>query len=135
LEHFIRHYNQKFRKGIQGLTKEADELLMNYDWPGNVRELKNAIERVMILAESNRVAAKHLPIRISEGGIMPIPVSEGSNNGGIQLPPGGASLYDVECDLIKQALQQARGNKTNAARLLRITRDTLRYKVKKYNLE
>ena len=135
LDHFIRHYNQKFRKGIQGLTKEADELLMNYDWPGNVRELKNAIERVMILAESNRVAAKHLPIRISEGGIMPIPMGEGGNNGGIQLPPGGTSLYDVERDLIKQALHQARGNKTTAARLLRITRDTLRYKVKKYNLE
>jgi two-component system response regulator AtoC len=135
LDHFIRHYNQKFRKGIQGLTKEADELLMNYDWPGNVRELKNAIERVMILAESNRVAVKHLPIRISEGGIMPVPIGEGSNNGGIQLPPGGTSLYDVERDLIKQALHQARGNKTTAARLLRITRDTLRYKVKKYNLE
>jgi len=109
--------------------------LLNYDWPGNVRELKNAIERVMILAESNRVAAKHLPIRISEGGVMPVPIGEGSGNGGIQLPPGGTSLYDVERELIKQALQQARGNKTNAARLLRITRDTLRYKVRKYRLE
>ncbi len=134
LRHFIRHYNQKFRKNIQGLTKEADELLMNYDWPGNVRELKNAIERIMILADGNRVAAKYLPIRISEGGMMPVPAGEGRANGEILLPAGGISLYDVEKELIRQALDQARGNKTTAARLLRITRDTLRYKVKKYRL-
>jgi DNA-binding NtrC family response regulator len=135
LDHFIQHYNRKFRKNIHGLTKEADELLMNYDWPGNIRELKNAIERVMILADSNRVAAKHLPIRISEGGVMPVPMGEERNDGEIQLPVGGISLYGVEKDLIRQALDQARGNKTTAARLLRITRDTLRYKVKKYKLE
>ena len=135
LDHFIRHYNQKFHKNIQSLTKEAEELLMNYDWPGNVRELRNAIERVMILAEGNRVAAKHLPIRISEGGILPVPMSEGSENGGIRLPAGGTSLYEVERELIRQALEQSRGNKTMAAKLLRITRDTLRYKVKKYHLK
>jgi len=135
LEHFILHYNEKFRKNIQGLTKEADELLVNYDWPGNIRELKNAIERVMILADGTRISARHLPIRISEGGIMPVPVAEGSSNGEIRLPAGGMSLYNVEKELIRQALDQARGNKTIAARLLRITRDTLRYKVKKYKLE
>ncbi len=135
LQHFIEHYNQKFRKNIQGVTKEADELLMNYDWPGNIRELKNAIERVMILAEGNKVAAKHLPIRISEGGAMPVPMADGENDGAIHLPPGGTALYDVERELIRQALEQSRGNKTSAAKLLRITRDTLRYKVKKYKLE
>ncbi len=135
LNHFIRHYNEKFNKNIQGLTREAEELLMNYDWPGNIRELRNAIERVMILAEGNRVAAKYLPIRISEGGILPVPISEGSDNGGIQLPHGGIPLYEVECELLRQALERARGNKTTAAKLLHITRDTLRYKVKKYRLE
>ena len=134
LGHFIQHYNEKFRKNIQGLTKEAEELLLNYDWPGNIRELKNAIERVMILAEGNRVAVKYLPIRISEGGVLPVPLSETGADGAITLPPGGTSLYDVECELIRQALAQARGNKTMAAKLLRITRDTLRYKVKKYKL-
>jgi len=135
LDHFITYYNQKFRKNISGVTKEAEELLQNYDWPGNIRELKNAIERVMILADGNRVAAKHLPIRISEGGIMPVPIADGGNDGGVSLPPGGTSLYDVERELIRQALEQSRGNKTTAAKLLRITRDTLRYKVKKYKLE
>jgi two-component system, NtrC family, response regulator AtoC len=135
LDHFIGHYNQKFRKSIQGLTKEAEELLQNYDWPGNIRELKNAIERVMILADGNRVTAKYLPIRISEGGALPVPMHEGEGNGQIQLPSGGTSLYDVERELIRQALEHSRGNKTTAAKLLRITRDTLRYKVKKYELE
>ncbi len=135
LEHFIQHYNEKFRKNIHGLTREADELLMDYDWPGNIRELKNAIERVMILADGNRISAKYLPIRISEGGVMPIPMAEGSSDGEIQLPAGGMSLYNLEKELIRQALEQARGNKTTAARLLHITRDTLRYKVKKYDLE
>jgi two-component system, NtrC family, response regulator AtoC len=135
LDHFIQHYNQKFRKNIQGLTKEAEELLMNYDWPGNVRELKNAIERVMILADGNRVAAKYLPIRISEGGTLPVPRLDEEDNRGIQLPAGGISLYDVERELIRQAVLRSRGNKTIAAKLLRITRDTLRYKVKKYKMK
>jgi two-component system, NtrC family, response regulator AtoC len=135
LNHFLQHYNRKFRKNIQGLTKEAEDLLMNYDWPGNIRELKNAIERVMILAEGNRVAAKYLPIRISEGGMLPMPAIEGTPNGSFQLPQGGISLFNVERELVRQALEQARGNKTTASRLLHITRDTLRYKVKKHKLE
>jgi len=135
LNHFIRYYNEKFHKNIQGLTKEAEELLMNYDWPGNIRELRNAIERVMILAEGNRVAAKYLPIRISEGGVLPVPMSDDTDDGRIRLPQGGISLYEVERELIRQALEQSRGNKTTAAKLLHVTRDTLRYKVKKYRLE
>jgi DNA-binding NtrC family response regulator len=135
LEHFIAHYNKKFRKTIQGFTREAEELLIHYDWPGNVRELRNAIERVMILAEGNRISGKHLSIRISEGGKMASPEGDGEAGGEIPLPPGGMSLYSVEKNLIRKALDQAHGNKSIAARLLRITRDTLRYKVKKYKLE
>jgi len=134
LGHFIAHYNRKFRKSIQGPTREAEELLMRYDWPGNIRELKNAIERVMILADGNRITGKNLPIRISERGRMPAPADDGNESGICSLPTGGISLYSVERDLIRQALEQSRGNKSTAARLLQITRDTLRYKVKKYNL-
>jgi len=134
LAHFIEHYNRKFRKNILGPTREAEELLLRYDWPGNIRELKNAIERVMILADGNRIAAKNLPIRISEGGRTPGGADDGNESGIFTLPAGGVSLYGVERDLIRQALEQSRGNKTGAARLLQITRDTLRYKIKKYNL-
>jgi DNA-binding protein Fis len=62
-------------------------------------------------------------------------MSDFAADGIIALPSGGISLYDVERELIRQALEQARGNKTMASKLLRITRDTLRYKVKKYRLE
>jgi DNA-binding NtrC family response regulator len=134
LDYFIRHYNQKFRKSIESLSHEAEVLLLNYSWPGNVRELKNAIERVMILAEDSRVSAKFLPIRISERGPLSM-LEEGAEDGLVRLPSQGISLYEVERDLIRQALEQGRGNKTTAARLLRITRDTLRYKAKKYKLE
>ncbi len=135
LEHFICHYNQKFRKSIKGLSKDAMELLMNYSWPGNIRELKNAIERVMILADDSTVSSKYLPIRISEGGPLAVPQLAGEGEWHVQLPPKGTSLYDIERDLIRLALEHSRGNKSNAAKLLRISRDTLRYKVKKYKLE
>jgi len=135
LNHFIEHYNQKFRKNVQGVTKEAEDLLMHYSWPGNVRELKNAVERVMILSDGPRITPKFLPIRISEGGTLTAAFQAGDGGTNVQLPAAGASLYDVEKELIRQALEQSRGNKTNAAKLLHITRDTLRYKVKKYRLE
>ena len=109
-------------------------MLVNYDWPGNIRELRNAIERIMILAEENRVAAKYLPIRISEGGAAALPAARREGNGLFTLPPGGASLHEIEGEILRQALEQARGNKTKAAKLLRISRDTLRYKVKKHKL-
>ena len=135
LNHFIAHYNVKFRKNIQGTARDAEELLMHYDWPGNVRELRNAIERVMILAEGNRITGKHLPIRISEGGKTVAPTGAQIHGGAIQIPPEGMSLFDVEKELIRQALDLAKGKKAAAARMLQITRDTLRYKIKKYNLE
>ena len=100
-----------------------------------IRIQPDVINKDRILADANRIGVKHLPIRISEGGVLPVPESEGSGTGEIRFPPGGMSLYHVEKELIRKALEQAKSNKTTAARLLRITRDTLRYKVKKYGLE
>ncbi len=135
LKHFIDYYNQKFHKDIQGATKEAEKLLMEYNWPGNIRELKNAIERAMILAEGDCIAAYILPMHISEGAMLSLPHGGESVSAPTELPAGGVPLYDVEKELIRQALQQANGNKTTAARLLHITRDALRYEVKKYSLD
>jgi transcriptional regulator with PAS, ATPase and Fis domain len=135
LKHFIDYYNKRFHKDIQGVTKEAEKLLMEYNWPGNIRELKNAIERAMILAEGDCIAASILPMHISEGATLPLPQGGEAANTATELPSGGVPLYDVEKELIRQALVRANGNKTTAARLLYITRDALRYKVRKYNLE
>ena len=134
IEHFIQRYNTQFRKKVKGVTPEGLKLLTNYSWPGNIRELKNAIERAMILVDRETIDVDQLPIRI--GGPAAVgPMGRASENHQLRLPPEGAALDDIEKELIQQALHYANGNKTQASKLLKISRDTLRYKVRKHNLE
>ena len=128
---FIEHYNQKFKRLIEGIAPEAESLLLAHDWPGNVRELRNAIERAMILEESAYISAASLPIAIRSSETAPAP---GSTGEATAASGDGMSLLDHEKRLLVQALEKSGGNQTQAARLLRITRDTLRYKMKKFNL-
>ncbi len=130
VDFFIDHYNRKFKRHIEGVTAEAEELLLGHDWPGNVRELRNAIERAMILEDSSLITPASLPISISRSEVRQglSPESE------VHIPDTGMSLVDNERQLLARALEKTNGNQTQAARLLRITRDTLRYKMKKYNL-
>jgi two-component system response regulator AtoC len=127
---FIEHYNRKFKRNIEGVSDAAAKLLQQHDWPGNVRELRNAIERAMILEESALITSPSLPIAISRpegGGLTAVSAS-------MDIPSDGLSLEDNERSLLARALEKTNGNQTQAARLLRITRDTLRYKMKKFNL-
>jgi DNA-binding NtrC family response regulator len=127
-QHFIQEFNQKFRKNISGLTRKAERIFLDYSWPGNVRELKNALERAMIFEQGTRIGIEHLPI-------LPSQVSQETQSATIPpYPDTSLSLEDMEKRLLVQALKEARGNKSQAARLLQITRDTLRYKLKKHNL-
>jgi PAS domain S-box-containing protein len=127
---FIEHYNRKFKRNIEGVTDSAAKLLLYHDWPGNVRELRNAIERAMILEESSLITAASLPIAISRpDGDAPHEVAAPAT-----APSDGMSLEDNERSLLVRALEKTNGNQTQAARLLRVTRDTLRYKMKKFNL-
>jgi transcriptional regulator with PAS, ATPase and Fis domain len=130
-DHFIAEYNVRFNKVIPGITSKAKTTLRAYHWPGNVRELKNVIERAMILLDEGEIDVDLLPLRISEFADAPtsLPIS-----GTLNIPPQGINLYDVERELIRNALIQARGNQSEASRLLSISRDTLRYKIKKYDL-
>jgi transcriptional regulator with PAS, ATPase and Fis domain len=129
---FINHYNRKFKRSIEGVTPQTEQILLNYDWPGNVRELRNAIERAMILEDSSYLTASSLPISIVHGdeyyGAVTAPTLD-------PIPNEGISLEDNERMLVVRALEKTNGNQTQAARLLRITRDTLRYKMKKFNLK
>jgi transcriptional regulator with PAS, ATPase and Fis domain len=127
---FIEHYNRKFKRHIERLSAEAAELMLAHDWPGNVRELRNAIERAMILEESALITPASLPITISRSE----PRQPAGAKAQIEIPDEGLSLVDNERQLLARALEKTGGNQTQAARLLRITRDTLRYKMKKYNL-
>jgi transcriptional regulator with PAS, ATPase and Fis domain len=127
---FIEHYNRKFQRSVEGVSPEAVRLLLAHDWPGNVRELRNAVERAMILEESSLLTTSSLPIAIGN--------PEGKDGAAPRLPivfpEEGLSLVENERMLVAQALEKTGGNQTQAARLLRITRDTLRYKMKKFNL-
>ena len=123
---FIEHYNRKFRRGIQGISPAAAQLMLAHLWPGNVRELRNAVERGMILEESAYITPQSLPMAITSPDGRMAPRAE--------IPAEGISLEDHERMLLSSALQKTSGNQTQAARLLSITRDTLRYKMKKFNL-
>jgi PAS domain S-box-containing protein len=127
---FIEHYNRKFKRSIEGVSDPAARLLLAHDWPGNVRELRNAIERAMILEDTSLITSPSLPISISR------PDDDGLSapHTAAEIPTDGLSLEDNERSLLAKALEKTSGNQTQAARLLRITRDTLRYKMKKFNL-
>jgi PAS domain S-box-containing protein len=128
---FIDAYNRKFRRQVEGLTPEAARLLVQHHWPGNVREVRNAIERAMILEEGSLITADSLPISVaSPAGAAELPVAVAA-----AAPSGfSMSLEEQEVALLRRALDKTAGNQTQAARLLKITRDTLRYKMKKFGL-
>jgi two-component system response regulator AtoC len=147
VEFFIERFNRKFRKSIRGLSDEARKLLMSHDWPGNVRELKNAIERAMILEEEQYLRPKYLPFALAQpySGMTAFEVTAAATPDSqtlpsgrllprLAIPEGGTSLEEVERALVELALKQANGNQTHAARLLDISRDALRYKLKKFGL-
>jgi PAS domain S-box-containing protein len=127
---FVDHYNRKFKRNIEGVSEGAAKQLLAHDWPGNVRELRNAIERAMILEESSLITPPSLPIAISR----PDPSYAVVPTATTEIPTDGLSLEDNERSLLARALEKTNGNQTQAARLLRVTRDTLRYKMKKFNL-
>ena len=112
-------------------AKSALRLLNQYHWPGNVRELKNLCERMLILFSGKRVEAENLPHEIRQ-----FQLPEGIQTSGVfRLPEQGLNMDDLEADLIKQALSRALGNRSKAARLLGLSRDTLLYRMKKYAIE
>ena len=128
-ENFIRLYNAKFKRNVQGLSHGAAGALLAHSWPGNVRELRNVIERAMVLEESEWIQLSNLQIADAEGQSLQ---SE------FRLQAGESqsdfSLEEAEKTLLRKALEKAGGNQTRAAVMLGITRDTLRYKMKKFDL-
>lgn len=147
VEFFIERYNRKFRKNVQGITEETRKLLLSHYWPGNVRELRNSIERAMILEDGELLHPTYLPFAVGNGGTGLTAFEQASGAqpeskqlaGGRSLPrliipEGGTSLEEVERTLVQLAMRQTNNNQTHAARLLDISRDALRYKLKKHRL-
>lgn len=125
--HFIDMLCDEMSMPRRSLSADAVSALKEYPWPGNVRELRNLVERLLLLYDDDPITVRHLP-----------PEMQGDSSGeagGFVLPADGVDLEGVEKTLIVQALERSRGNKSQAARLLGISRDTLRYRLEKFDLE
>jgi two-component system response regulator AtoC len=135
-QHFIEYFNQECHKNVQKISKEAEQLMLDYNWPGNVRELKNVIERAMILDIEKELEPEHLSQEILEGtpafggGGPSSPVSLD----GLVIPDSGLSIEDVENALVRKALEIANGNQTKAAQLLKMPRDSFRRRMKRFGI-
>ncbi|MBF0369787.1 MAG: sigma 54-interacting transcriptional regulator [Magnetococcales bacterium] len=131
LERFISQFAREHQLSAPQIDAQAFGLIEQHPWPGNVRELRNLCERLVVLCSGKTVRPGHLPTEILT------PESGGGEKGmasPFHLPAKGISLEQLEKDLIHQALEKTRGNKTRAARLLGLTRDTFLYRIKKYAL-
>ena len=127
-KYYIEKVNQKRRgKSLIGLSPEVERIFKNYGWTGNVRELRNVIERASILEDGDMVTSAHLPSDMLGGH----PSAAGSRSSAFMLPLEGVPLESVEFELAKQAIERTGGNLTRAAKLLDISRDQLRYKLRK----
>jgi two-component system response regulator AtoC len=132
-QHYIETLGTKLRRRhkINGLSPEATAVFRRYEWPGNVRELRNVIERALILEDADQITTEYLP-----GSLLASPRLEQTataNDGSPRfvLPDEGISLDDAELSFVRQAIQRSGGNQTRAAELLGISRDQLRYRLKK----
>jgi DNA-binding NtrC family response regulator len=122
--YFIDRYNREFKKRIRGLSSAALALVDQYSWPGNIRELRNAIERAMLLTTNDWIEPHDLTT-----------LTRKAAPAQFELPADGVSLEEVERQLLTQALERTGGNQTQAAQLLRINRDQVRYRIEKFGLQ
>ncbi|HFD32115.1 MAG TPA: sigma-54-dependent Fis family transcriptional regulator [Gammaproteobacteria bacterium] len=127
----IKHYSDFFADKYQlpniSFSKSAFKILSHYSWPGNVRELKNFTERMAILNSGKMIEAENLPSEFFSQSVQ-------NANSTFTLPDNGIDLESLEINFINQALTKTAGNRSRAARLLGLSRDTLLYRLKKYSL-
>jgi DNA-binding NtrC family response regulator len=133
--HFVQEHNRRYKAHVQGISPAAAKILETYHWPGNVRELRNVIERAILLEDANVLQPGSIQFVTSRTLVEPPPGGPALEAGRTQSGPADLSLKNSERTLIIQALEKAGGNKTKAAALLGISRDVLRYRMKKLNLD
>jgi two-component system, NtrC family, response regulator AtoC len=118
--HFLSEANSTFHKAVKRLATETESLLLAYAWPGNVRELKNLIERLVILSVGDTIEADQLPVPFAASSDGPLPE---------EVSQQPRTLEAIEKAYILKVLRQVNGNKSEAAKILGITRQTLRKKL------
>ncbi len=129
LHHYTAQVAERYALDMPRYTPQSLQQLKAYAWPGNVRELRNLCERMVILGGGRDIQPENLPQEIRQ------PLTRNTTGSGFNLPPQGVRLDEVEVTLIRQALVQTDGNRSRAARLLGLTRDTFLYRLKKYAIE
>ncbi|MFZ0819680.1 MAG: sigma-54 dependent transcriptional regulator [Candidatus Acidiferrales bacterium] len=125
VEHFLEQYSAENGKQLRGVAPSAMQTLMSFHWPGNVRELQNIIERAVTFARSDKI----------EAGDIQLDSAPSKGYSGAQgFLPAGMTLDSWEDEMIREALRRANGNKSQAARLLGLTRNALRYRLSKIGI-
>ena len=114
---------------VPAYSVSARNLLKSYSWPGNIRELRNFCERMVILHGGEKIRPEDIPVEIRTGD------GQRKSDGSFTLPEGGVDLTALEGDMIQQALAMAGGNRSKAARLLGLTRDTMLYRMQKHAIQ
>jgi transcriptional regulator with PAS, ATPase and Fis domain len=121
--YFLDRFNRDLGKHVRRIEPAALSELRTYPWPGNVRELRNALERAVLLAESDTLGRGDFEL----GG-------SALDDDEYRLPAGGVNIRELERSLVEQALERTGGNQTRAARLLGMNRDQIRYRMQRYGL-
>jgi two-component system response regulator AtoC len=127
---FLDRFNEQFKKSFVQVSSEAEEHIVSYPWLGNIRELRNTAERIVLLEKGDTILGKHLSFLTGKG--EPLETA-----GRFQpfIPPQGIVLDKVEKEYILEALRIKKGNKSEAAKLLGISRSALIYRMQKYGIE
>jgi DNA-binding NtrC family response regulator len=135
LEKFLLDkFSTQFNKDIRGLTRRAQIVLARHSWPGNIRELENVLGHACMMAISDMIDVEDLPASLRQHErTVGAAANSGSHDSAEHGDPA-LSFDEHEKSLLADALEQAGGNQSEAARKLRISRDRLRYKMAKYNL-
>ncbi len=118
VQSFIQRFSTEFEKSVQGISRQALDWLKEYPWPGNIRELKNVVERAVLKTQAHEIDVVDFP--------------KDFNSNALDEVPTGLDLEAKEKQLIIRALEKTGGNQVQAAKLLNISRNTLRYRSKKY---
>jgi DNA-binding NtrC family response regulator len=144
-EHYLQRFNARYGRQVRTISPQAQQLLLSYPWPGNVRELSHVIERAVIWSQGDTLDTDHLSLMGSgevssgdeqtsaEAGARSAPDTDRAPLS--PMPPAGVDLPQWERSIIERALREADGNQTKAAQRLGLSRDTLRYRLKKFGIQ
>ena len=142
VRHFMNHFNKQFNKRFKDVDEEAYRAILTYPWPGNIRELKNVLERIVLLEDDEILRMEHLPSSIQDESMASGEYSISKSlemSLGRPFPGEGIEFEDllqnIEKELISKAMREAGENQSKAARLLRLNRDKIRYRLKNFKVE